>query len=266
MKLQPLYTITGPKTLFEMTHAEMQEALSRTNIVLLPVGATEQHGPHLPLGSDSMQGLDICKRTQMLLEEEDIPVVVGPPFIYGISSAHMGFPGSIALKPQTMLAVIEEVCLSLYQHGFRKFALIMAHGGNWPVMQLAVQSVTTLTSDAQVIALNWLDLMYGEYPKILASKRTERHSGEGETARMLATHPEIVEMNRARVYYPETPASAAPRELHPSGVYKTTRSMKDITPIGSIGNPALATAETGEKIYDIICRWLADAIKRELAA
>jgi creatinine amidohydrolase len=265
MTSKPLYTVTGPKTMFEMTWEEVQEVLTQTDTVLLPVGALEQHGPHLPLGSDSMQGIEMCKRVQLLLAEEGTPVVVGPPFIYGLSAAHMEFPGTITLQPHTMLMVLEETCLSLYRHGFRKFALIMGHGGNWPIMQVAAQSVVAQTQDADVIALNWLELMYAEYPRLLASKRTERHSGEGETARMLATHPELVELGRARTYYAET-LTAKESITHPSGIYRPKRSMKASSPIGSIGDPKLATAETGEKIYDVIVRWLADAIKHEFAS
>ena len=64
MKREPLYTIYGPKTMFEMTWEEVQEALEKTDIVLLPIGSVEQHGPHLPLGSDSMQAIDIGRRAQ----------------------------------------------------------------------------------------------------------------------------------------------------------------------------------------------------------
>jgi creatinine amidohydrolase len=261
MKLEPLYTIRGPKTLYEMSWEEVQEALTETDIALVPVGAVEQHGPHLPLGSDSMQGIDFCRRLRLMLDEDGFPVVAGPPIHFGISSAHSAFPGTIALRPKTMLAVIEETCLCLYEHGFRRFALILGHGGNWPVMQLAVQSLMTQKPDIMVIALNWLGYLYENYPDILTSKRPEKHSGEGETARMLATHPELVEMERAQVYYPD--AEADKKYGHPPGVYKTMRSMKEVTPVGSMGNPALAAADTGEKIYDLVVRWLADAIKQQ---
>lgn len=263
MKLNPLYSVPGPKTLYEMTREEVQAALTKTDIILLPAGAVEQHGPHLPLGSDTIQGIDMCKRAQLLLAQENLPVVVAPPFIYGISFAHMDFPGVITLSPHTMLSVMEETCLSLYKHGFRKFALIMAHGGNWPVMQVAAQSVVAQTPDAEVIALNWLDVAHASYPGILTSKVHEGHSGEGETARMLSSTPELVNMDRARTFYPE---KVAPTETaFPSGFYKPRRSMKAVTPYGSVGDPTRATAEKGDKIYDVIARWLADNIKREFA-
>lgn len=264
MKLEPLYTVRGPKTLYEMSWAEVEEALTETDIVLVPVGSVEQHGPHLPLGSDSMQGVDFSRRLVAMLGEDGVPVVAGPPVLFGASSAHMKFPGSITLKPATMLAVIEEVCQCLFQHGFRRFALVMAHGGNWPVMQVAVQSLTAKEPEMKVIALNWLGYMYDKYPSILRSKRPEKHSGEGETARMLATHPELVMLDRAKEYYPD--ADQAKLYGHPEGVYKTMYDMKKVTPVGSMGNPALATAETGEAIYDTVVRWMADEIKQQFAS
>lgn len=264
MKLEPLYTIRGPKTLYEMSWAEVQEALAETDIVLVPVGAVEQHGPHLPLGADSMQGVDFSRRLVATLGEEGIPVVAGPPVLFGVSSAHMAFPGSITLRPTTLLTVIEEVCLCLFKHGFRKFALVMGHGGNWPVMQTAVQSLTAEEPEMKVIALNWLGYMYNKYPNILRSKRPEKHSGEGETSRMLATHPELVMIERAQEHYPD--ATQSKLYGHPEGVYKTMYDMKQVSPVGSMGNPALATAETGEVIYDTVVRWMADAIKQELAS
>lgn len=264
MNLEPLYTIRGPKTLYEMSWAEVEEALAKTDIVLVPVGSVEQHGPHLPLGSDSMQGVDFSRRLVAMLEEDGVPVVAGPPVLFGVSSAHMSFPGSVTLQPTTLITLLEEVCLSLFKHGFRKHALIMAHGGNWPVMQTVVQSLTAKESGMKVIALNWLGYMYDKYPSILQSKRPEKHSGEGETARMLATHPELVMMERAQEYYPD--AERAKLYGHAEGVYKTMHDMKQVSPPGSMGNPSLATAETGEIIYDKVVRWMADAIKQEFAS
>jgi creatinine amidohydrolase/Fe(II)-dependent formamide hydrolase-like protein len=126
-------------------------------------------------------------------------------------------------------------------------------------MQLAVQSLMMKKPDVSVIALNWLGILADVYPDVLVSKKPEKHSGEGETARMLATHPELVEMDRAQVYYPDPDRLAI--YARPAGVYKTMHSMKEVTPYGSMGDPTLATAETGEAIYDAIVRWMADAIK-----
>ena len=265
MKREPLYTVYGPKTMFEMTREEVQEALEQTDILLLPIGSLEQHGPHLPLGSDTMQAVEIAQRAQLRLAEEGISVVVGPPLLFGLCSYHMDFPGTVTLQPDTMLAVIEEVCLSLYQHGFRKFAFILGHGGNWPIMQVAAQSVVSKTKDAKVVSLNWLKPMFEKYPEILTSKRPEKHSGEGETSRMLATHSELVELDRAQTYYFEGAADmeSADHPLLGGGIYEATRSMKASPPVGSIGDPKLATVETGEKLYELVVDWVAKAVKQE---
>jgi creatinine amidohydrolase/Fe(II)-dependent formamide hydrolase-like protein len=93
----------------------------------------------------------------------------------------------------------------------------------------------------------------------------EGHAGEGETARLLAVHPELVEMGRARVYYSQE-AEDMESEDHPllgGGIFKTTRNWREATPWGSVGNPTLATVETGEKLWGHIITWMAKAIQRE---
>ena len=88
-----LYVQKGPATLTEMSGQEVREALERTRAILIPLGATEDHDPHLPLGTDSMEAREICRRTAIRLEELDCPVVIGPVIPFGTSSFHMEFPG-----------------------------------------------------------------------------------------------------------------------------------------------------------------------------
>ena len=95
-----LYTIRGP-TMFEMTWEEVGEALKETDMVIVPTGATEQHGPHLPLGTDTMGVVEFARRTAAQLEEEGIKALVAPPVPFGISSYHMPFPGTISLHNTT---------------------------------------------------------------------------------------------------------------------------------------------------------------------
>src|ERR671933_386522 len=97
---QVLYVQKGPATLPEMTGAEVQAALKHTDVILIPVGATEDHGPHLPLGTDSMEAREICRRTAIRLAQQDCPVVIGPVIPFGTSSFHLDFPGSISISSQ----------------------------------------------------------------------------------------------------------------------------------------------------------------------
>jgi creatinine amidohydrolase len=262
-----LYEVKGPKNLFEMTWPEVKEVLTETDIVIVPVGSVEQHGPHLPLGSDSIQGTDLGKRVMAKLAEDGIRVVVAPTIPFGISHSHMKFPGSITLSSDTLSAVIKEVCESLYTHGFRRFILLLSHGGNLPTLRLVANDLVLMLPEASVIVPDWLPVMSAIYPEILKSDRPydEHHSGEGETARMLASTPGLVDMGKARAYYVDDKLDPYKKKPYPGSVSKASGGwgMKEMTPIGVMGDPNYATAETGEKLYDYVAGWLCKVIKTE---
>ncbi len=262
-----LYSQKGPPTLDEMTGPEVEQALRRSDVLLLPVGATEAHGPHLPLGTDSFEARENCRRAAIRLQAMDCSVVIGPVIPFGTSSFHLGFAGTINLSAQTLITLLTEVCLSLYQTGFRKFALIHGHDGNLPAMMVAAQALVDQTPAAQAMVLNWLAPLSQVYHKIQTSKKQEGHGGEGETARILVTHPELVHLERA-VKHHVPPADmrkiqGAEHIKTGGGIFYATRRYKDHTPHGHIGDPALATAATGDKGYAVIAEWLARVIARD---
>jgi creatinine amidohydrolase len=178
----------------------------------------------------------------------------------------MPFPGTISLQPATFQALMYDVMMSLYKHGFRRFALPLGHGGNLASMHVVAQKFVDDTQGTQALVLNWLQMITRYYKEILTSKKNEGHSGEPETSRLLACHPELVEMKRARVYYSEAAdkAESADHPLMGGGIFKPDRNWKEAAPYGSVGDPTLAKAETGEKIWDIIIGWMAEAVKRDL--
>lgn len=265
---EDLYVIKGPKTLYEMTSAEVAAALRQTQTVLIPVGATEDHGAHLPLGTDMFEAREICRRAALRLAAQGCPVVIGPVIPFGVSTFHMGFPGTITLTSSTLILVLKEVMLSLYQHGFRNLLLVHGHDGNLPQMMVAAQDVVNETPDATVAVLNWMVELAKAYAAGLGkSRKGESHGGEGETARILVTHPELVDLAQAQPFYlqpHELRKIQSPEHMKTGGgVFYPTRSYKALTPVGSIGDPSLATEETGEKGYDVIVTWLVDIVKRD---
>lgn len=267
MSDEVLYEVTGPKNLFEMTWEEVADALKETDIVILPVGSVEQHGTHLPLGSDTIQGTDIGKRVTAKLEEEDIRVVAAPTIPFGISHAHMKFPGTITLSSHTLSMVTKEVCQSLYTHGFRKFVLLLSHGGNLNTLRLVADDLVVMLPEAKVIVPDWLPVMGAKYQEVLKSERPndEHHSGEGETARMLVSTPRLVKMNRAKAFYVAEEHDLYKKKPYPGsvGIARGSWGMKEMTSYGVMGNPNYATVETGEKLYEIIVEWLCQVIKTE---
>jgi creatinine amidohydrolase len=267
MKLKLLYEIYSPKTLFEMTWEEVSELLEETETVILPVGSTEQHGPHLPLGSDAIQATDFAKRMVKQLDDEGIKVVAAPTIQFGVSRGHMVFPGTISISSSCLSGLIKEICHSLYAHGFRNFLLLSGHGGNFPTMNFVARELAIELTDAYFIVPNWLPIMGAKYPEILTSDRPkdEHHSGEGETSRMLASTPNLVEIERAKISYPEEGKDPYRPRPYSGPVVRARggRNMKDATPFGSHGNPLIAKKETGEKLYDIIVNWLCEVLKAE---
>ncbi len=262
-----LYSQKGPPTLDEMTGPAVEAALTETDVLLLPVGATEAHGAHLPLGTDSFEARENCRRAAIRLEALGCPVIIGPVIPFGTSSFHLGFAGTISLSSQTMINLLKEVCLSLYETGFRKFALVHGHDGNLPVMMVAAQEVVDSSADAQAMVLNWLTPLSKVYHRIQTSSKQEGHGGEGETARILVTHPELVHLDRSIKHHvpPEDMRKIqGPEHIKTGGgIFYATRRYKDHTPYGHIGDPALATAETGDKGYEVIAEWLARVIARD---
>lgn len=267
MNDEVLYEVRGPKTLFEMTRPEVEELMKHCETVVIPVGSTEQHGTHLPLGSDTLQGTDMAKRLIKKFADNDISITATPTFPYGISDAHMKFSGSITISSKTLMAVLIEVVHSLYIHGFRKFVLLLAHGGNLSTLRLLANDLVLKYPDIKVIVPDWIPINSAAYPQILKSSRPndEHHSGEGETARMLAYTPKLVDMDNAESYYVEPIVDPYQKKPYPGSVSTATSGLtiKEMTPYGVMGSPTKATAEAGDKLYEVIIDWLYKVMKYE---
>ncbi len=262
-----LYVQKGPATLPEMTSAEVETFLKTSDVLMLPFGATEAHGAHLPLGTDTYEARENCRRAVVKLNAMDCPTVIGPVIPFGTSSFHLGFAGTISISAMTLINLTKEICLSLYDSGFRKFAFVHGHDGSLPSMMVAAQEVVDATPDAQVMVLNWLAPLSKVYHTIQTSKKQEGHGGEGETSRILVTHPELVHLDKAEKHHvdPQHMQKIQGKEHIKTGggIFYATRSYKAHTPYGHIGDPALAKEDTGNRGYEVIAEWIARVIARD---
>jgi creatinine amidohydrolase len=180
-----------PKTmLMEMTWSEVKEALKETNVAIIPVGSIEQHGLHLPLGTDYFQAIELAKRVA-----EKTAALVAPVILCGHSQHHMGFPGTISLKPETLAQVIFEACQSLGRHGFNKIIILNTHGGNDVACSFAAQKVNT-ELDASAVFFGAESFMKHIPPNLIET--IDLHAGVDETSSMLVLNPEKVRLERAR--------------------------------------------------------------------
>ena len=168
---ETLYTVRGPKTMAEMSWVEVEAALRDTSIVVVPLGSTEQHGPHMPLGVDTMLGVELSRRVVERLGQEGLPVVAGPTIPFGASPnmeelAHP-FPGTISLRLSTLIAVIKDVCRALYEQGFRKIVLVTTHAENHGPAQVAAKELAEELPDPEVL--------YLAFGPVTAERHREHH-------------------------------------------------------------------------------------------
>ena len=176
-----------------LTWPEAREAASKLNAVIIPVGAIEQHGPHLPLAVDTLIGEAVALAVSALTA---VPVV--PALTYGVSASHGDFGGTIALRPETMIHVVEDVIDSLYERGIRQFILLNGHIWNNGVLDVSAEKLRVRHRDARVRALGYVTLYPG--PEVDGHVRYGRalmHANYFETSVMLHLYPELVRMDRA---------------------------------------------------------------------
>jgi len=180
-------TEDGPLVLQEMSWVDVQEYLEENDMVIIPLGSTEQHGPHLPLGTDHLTALEVSKKISA-----KTGIVVAPVLLAGYSVYHSGFPGTLSLKPETMEQVLFESVEMLLQYGFRRILLYNGHGGNNPIQASLIHRINH-TTEAIAVAI-------GVGNSLWSSEQGEFfdwHAGKDETSIMLFLFPDLVRMDRA---------------------------------------------------------------------
>jgi creatinine amidohydrolase len=222
------------------------ESLGRA-VVLLPLGATEPHGPHAPLSTDTLISMGVCERAAARLEGE-LPVLVLPPLAYGVTRYAAAFPGAVSIWEETLRALVTDVRSSLAAHGFSRLVLVNNH--------LEPEHVRTLRE----LGLPMLDLTR----RASAERLTEEfrsgscHAGRYETSLVLADRPELVDherMSTLQAKMVDMPAAMA-------------AGRTDFLALGMeqayCGAPAEATAEEGRQTFETLTEMLVELI-REVA-
>lgn len=213
--------------------------------VILPIGSTEQHGPHLPLGTDSY----IVGRLSETLAAE-LKMDLFPVLNYGVSFEHKEFPGTISIQPETLVKTVREICENLLEK-YTRVIIINGHGGNTTILR-SLKSGKTVFID-----------LFEFLKKILSDVRETElggvaHACEVETSLMLYLEPNLVrkeKINDEIVKY--VPLLDPQSEQRPPNGWKTINLSK----WGVIGDPRKATKEKGEKIFKILVQKIADSLR-----
>lgn len=175
-----------------MTWPEVETLAQRTDMVIIPIGSLEQHGHHLPIGTDILNGIE---RAKLIAQRTD--VLVAPILLPGNSPYHLGFPGTITLSLETIQSVYVEAAESLLGHGFRRFLILNSHGGNRAASRFIADRINHETAGIAV-ELGEAAAPFLEPPEVSSAPRVfDRHGGVGETSSSLYLIPELVELDKA---------------------------------------------------------------------
>lgn len=245
-------------------HLRRDELMDRVDdgaVAVLPTGSLEQHGAHLPVGTDSLLAEAVVREAVDRAVADGVPAVAFPAIWTGFSPHHVPLGGTVSLSKETLVALLDDVCASLLGMGFRKVLVVNGHGGNRPVTALVAGDVGTGQHEADVAELNYTALAEERFRERRAGETgSAYHAGEFETALMLHLHGELVEMAAARDDHEEPATPYSPSDMFSGGPLGMRRTYDFLTDDGVRGDPTLATAETGAAVFEAATEALADVI------
>ncbi len=244
-----------------LTRDEIAALDKEKSIVLLPTSATEQHGAHLPVGTDAIILSTLVDKMVEECEFDAGNLIFAPQLNVGKSNEHMGFAGTITFGTQTYYSLLHDIAAAISASGFKKLVLFNSHGGNTDMLNMISRDLR-IDLGLDVFVFDWwFTPFWNEGLEGLqqSGKYGVFHACELETSLMLAARPETVHMELA---VDEEPADCFKGEKYVTvfGPVNAGWKTKDVTKSGVIGAPTYATAEKGHKLFDYACRKLLDIV------
>jgi len=234
----------------DLTTHEFDGLDKSSAIAVLPVAATEQHGPHLSVSVDTDLLEGVIKAALPHLAPE-LPVLFLPTQSVGLSPEHNCFAGTLSLSAQTVLNLWTDIAESVAKTGIRKLVLLNSHGGNVGVMDLVARDVRARLN-MLVFSVSWFNLPLGDAVEQMFTAHEHRfgiHAGQIETAMMLALKPERVRLDLAENFASASEQRAQQFEILGNGKSaKLGWQIQDYNPSGAVGNAQAATAEQGHAV------------------
>jgi creatinine amidohydrolase len=232
--------------LSELTWTQIRDLPKEHGVLVLPVGAIEQHGPHLPVQTDTLLVTEVLNLALTELPD-DVLAWALPAVSYGKSNEHAGFAGTFSLSAATLMAVLMDIARSAAESGFRRLAFINGHGGNMAVLDAAARDIRAATG---LMTFCLHPHLYVEPPFVITEqeRRLGFHAGELETSMVLALRPNLVDMSKAVTHFACFPPSAPP--LFFFGPAMTAWLSRDWSSSGVFGDATLGTVDKGEAILE----------------
>ncbi len=241
--------LAQPKYLYgSLTWPEVQQAVNEERVTIVPIGAIEDHGLHLPIDTDNMICWEICVEAASRIPDK---VVLLPIVPFGINEHHFDFPGSIDIPGEYFIGFLLGITRSLAHHGFKRIILINSHGSNKSYVSIAARR-TVIESGVLCVATTPMLLMGKK--NIARIRKSEpggiSHAGELETAIYLYRHPSLVQMDKAAKEY-----GLQESEFYGWDKGKDKIDFMDwgsnVSETGVVGDPTVATEEIGKQFFDL---------------
>lgn len=226
---------------------ELRELAAQDAVVILPIAAIEQHGPHLPVMTDTRLGEEIARRAAEKAWAQR-PAIWTPVVWSGLSEHHMAFGGTLTLTHATFRALIADLIHAITRAGFRDILISNSHGGNIVAMQQILDELSPRVP-ATLVAATYVMEAGARYGEVLEDQASVMHAGEAETSMMMVCAPDLVD--DADLAAHNVDAASGPDFLKAGAAGYRWRPLTHVTPNGVLGKPEKATAEKGEALLEI---------------
>lgn len=245
--------------LAEMTWPEVAKLAKHTAVALIPTGATEAHGPHLPMETDVIIAQGSCTRAAELLAKKNIPCLITPPFYFGVTNFGMTFAGTITIPAETLTSLVQAVCRSLSQHGFNR--IVFSNHHLEPAHFQALKEGAALVTEQGIAHTAVPDVREPRWANTLTEefRAGARHAGAYETSIVMAVRPDLVRENHQAKLDPVW--IDLPDQIHNHGA----TSFKDAgSEQAYFGDPAKASKEEGEMLLNALGAMVATTVEELL--
>ena len=239
-------------TLMEITSPEAGRILAATQLAILPLGSVEQHGGHLPLGTDYYAAEAFARRVAALTG--GLLADFSP---YGVTPLHMGFPGTVTLRPETFLALLLDVAGSLHRHGARRFVFLNWHERNAPAVEIAAERAQNELEGARVLIVN----AHFVAKDLYGQKVGLTHGGELEVLPVLADRPGLVHLERATDTSPMDRGAQSDRFRRDPAVYFVPKDVREMYHTGWYGAIDDTSPRRVEEVMEGVSRAAAERIR-----
>jgi creatinine amidohydrolase len=232
----------------EMTNREVEALVADLTTVIVPIGSTEQHGPHGPLSTDTIVPTEVARRVA-----PKVGAAVAPSIGYGLSYPHAGFTGVVYLRIPTFMALVEDVAVGLATMGFRTIVFLNGHYDNTLAIAYAcANAADRLPAGTRAFPINYWDGLTAEESAEFFGPTSGLHANKAETSAVMAVDEGLVDIENANAEMPPFPEVGSPAGVHTAFFFSSPGSVYRATQSGTWGDARESSVEYGQRYLDVV--------------